>query len=260
MPIEQYTYWSITINNPTEADYLIARNPNEKYVRQFVWTPEEGEATGTPHIQGWLRCQRNMTRSAVTKLYPRAHLKPCDKDEYNERVHQYAQKDDPTTRGPHMITLNDPLPSVERMLPEIYQFSFDNWVEEHAGRRKLDLVSNLENFSYQDIRKWRPVAESSLVRQRGPMYAKVFVSPIFEKLIKKFGEELFLHWKHNQIQHAKDEDSVSREDGGGSSSGESSQGDEDSEAQETQRSSESGSVSGGSTDDQSESGEQSDWE
>jgi len=258
MPIEQYTYWSITINNPTEADYLIARNPNEKYVRQFVWTPEEGETTGTPHIQGWLRCQRNMTRTAVQKLYPRSHLKPCDKDEYNERVHQYAQKDDPTTRGPHMITINDPLPSVERMLPEIYQFSFDNWVAEHTGRQKLDLVTNLGNFSYQDIRKWRPTAESSLVRERGPLYAKVFVSPVYEKLIKKFGEELFLHWRHNQITHAQ-EDSLSRSDAGGQAGGEGSQGDEDSQTQETERSGESGSVSSCSQDDESECGEQDDW-
>jgi len=215
MPIEQYTYWSVTLNNPTAQDYLIARNPNEKYVRQFVWTPEEGKS-GTPHIQGWLRCQRNMTRTAVSKLYPGAHLKPCDKDEYNERVHQYAQKDDPTTRGPHMITINDPLPSVERMLPEIYQYSLEGWIGDHKGRAKLTLAENLENFSYIDVKGWRATAESCLVRERGPLYAKVFVSPVFEKLIKKFGEELFLHWKHKQLEDARrkdeDEDGLSGSD------------------------------------------------
>ena len=99
MPQPQFTYWSMTLNNPTDSEMVLIRNPNEKYIRQFVWTPEEGEETGTPHIQGWLRLQRNQSLSFLKKLYPRAMFKGIEKDEYNENTHNYAQKNDGTERG-----------------------------------------------------------------------------------------------------------------------------------------------------------------
>lgn len=101
-----FTYFSLTINNPDENDYLIVRNPNEKYVRQVVWTNEVGGSEGTPHIQLYLRLYRNNSLSLVKKLYPRAHIKGISRDEYNENCHAYAQKDDDTTRGSHVITAN----------------------------------------------------------------------------------------------------------------------------------------------------------
>jgi len=84
MKLEQYTYWSMTLNNPTESEMVLVRNPNEKYIRQFVWTPEVGEKEGTPHIQGWIRMQRNVSKTVLIKLYPRASFRPIDKDQYNE--------------------------------------------------------------------------------------------------------------------------------------------------------------------------------
>lgn len=125
------TYWSMTINNPDETDMVLIRNPNDRYVRHLAWSPEEGE-DGTPHIQGWLRLQRNNSLAFVKKLYPRAHFRHILKDEYNENTNRYAQKDDATTRGQHHISLNDPIPNNDSTLYKVLErmvegVRFEKW-------------------------------------------------------------------------------------------------------------------------------------
>lgn len=261
MPIEQYTYWSMTINNPTENDYVLVRNPNAKYIRELVWTPEEGENEGTPHIQAWVRMQRNVTLTFMKRMFPRGSFKPCDKDGYNENVHQYAQKNDVTTRGPHTIRINDPLPSVERMLPEIYEgvLGYLQKQQPHYSRESL-----LEAVDYRNAQRDRTIVEGDLVRRHGPLYAKIFVSPIYEKLWAKFGFELFIHWRRTQLEEIsqqvdiptldahQDQDSLSRSH---READEESEGDEDYQTEEAFGSSESGSVSSSSSDDLSQSRE-----
>lgn len=197
MAVEQYTYWSLTLNNPTEADMVIVRNPNEKYVRKFIWTPEQG-ADGTPHIQGWLRLQRNQTLTFVKKLYPRAHLKPLKKDEYNENTHRYAQKDDDTTRGAHTITMNDPMPSVESVIEAI--------MRRMMTTPDTPLYRNTQNpnrysvddsaFSKQE-RRW---VEEEMVIEKGASYAKLFVSPVYGRIWDEFARQIYLHLRDKQCQ------------------------------------------------------------
>jgi len=190
MAVEQYTYWSVTLNNPTEADMLIVRNPNPKYVREFVWTPEEGAETGTPHVQGWLRLQRNQTQAFVKKLYPTAHLKPCRKDEYNENTHNYAQKDDATTRGPHTITLNDPMPGVESVITDIMTRMMSNG-DLPPTRAAMYSRGGVEDSAFsKQRRRW---VEEEVVIQKGPSYAKLFVSPVYERIWNEFARQIYLH-------------------------------------------------------------------
>lgn len=65
--------WSITINNPTDADLELWKS-----IRQIHWVKdaqgqlEKGEE-GTTHIQGLLRTQ-SVRFSQVKKLLPRAHI------------------------------------------------------------------------------------------------------------------------------------------------------------------------------------------
>lgn len=65
--------WSITINNPTDADLEVWKS-----IRQIHWVKdaqgqlEKGEE-GTTHIQGLLRTQ-SVRFSQVKKLLPRAHI------------------------------------------------------------------------------------------------------------------------------------------------------------------------------------------
>jgi len=187
----------MTINNPTENDYVLVRNPNDKYIRQLVWTPEEGEEKGTPHIQAWIRLQRNQTYAMMRKLFPRGVFKHCEKPEYNENVHQYAQKNDVTTRGAHVISLNDPLPSIERLITEVIERSFENLCKEapYSGRQDYGLRA----IKYRDIFAECAHVEKDLVREKGPMYARVFVSPVYARLWSRFGEEIYLNWKLNKL-------------------------------------------------------------
>jgi len=196
MPVEQYTYWSMTINNPEENDYVLVRNPNSKYIRELVWTMEVGDE-GTEHIQAWIRLQRNQGLTFVKRLYPRAHLKNCDKDQYNENCHDYAQKNDETTAGNHHITLNDPIPSIERLIIEVISRTVDSLSEGSPYNGRYGYC--LKAVSYRTIHSEASFVERDLVREKGPMYAKVFVSPVYARLWKQYGEELFTFWRNGKL-------------------------------------------------------------
>jgi len=196
MPIEQYTYWSVTINNPDENDYLIVRNPNPKYIREMVWTPEVG-AEGTQHIQAWVRLQRNQSKAFVKKLYPRAHLKYTDKDVYNENSHQYAQKNDETTAGNHHITLNDPLPANDSLLYKVLDQAYDRMLErepkwkdrhEHEGLRDVIQSITIKQLCCDII-------EREMIMERSGL-EKIFISPVYEKMKSKYWREILYRLKH----------------------------------------------------------------
>lgn len=257
MPIEQYTYWSVTVNNPDENDYLIVRNPNPKYIREMVWTPEVG-AEGTPHIQAWVRLQRNQSLAFVKKLYPRAHIKPTDKDMYNENSHQYAQKNDDTTAGNHHITLNDPLPANDTVL---YQ------VLERAAERAITITNpDLGNMWHKygpqvfhmtelTLKKLdTDFIEREMIMERSGM-EKLFVSPVYEKMKHKYWREiLFRIYSHKQdALHESSGEALTQTSG---TRGEEGSYGEDGETSYTERSSESGSVGSRASDDFEESGEQ----
>lgn len=183
--IEQYTYWNVTINNPDDNDMLIVRNPNDKYVRHWIWTPEQGKE-GTPHIQGWLRLHRNQTITMVKKLYPRAHLKPIRKDEYNENSQQYAQKDDETTRGKHNIHLNDPLPDVMNVIYRVYE----PIVPDYGYPGMFGWFRRYEDLPLHDLRRLRLKRQEQLVEEDYKL-AKYFVSATYEKMLEKYERAIY---------------------------------------------------------------------
>jgi len=240
MPIEQYTYWSITINNPDENDYLIIRNPNPKYIRELVWTPEVGEQ-GTEHIQGWCRLQRNQSQAFMKKMYPRAHLKECDRDVYNENCHQYAQKNDETTAGNHHITLNDPLPANDTLLYKVLEKSLENLFE----RDEL-LKDHYDHDGIQDVitritlsKLSTDIVERSMIMEKAGL-EKIIISRADEKMKSKYWREILIRlFRHkedasSQSVHLRtcEEESSERGD---------SEDHEESEASETEGSDESSS-------------------
>lgn len=248
MPIEQYTYWSVTINNPDENDYLIVRNPNEKYVRSLVWTPEVGEE-GTQHIQAWVRLQRNQSLAFVKKLYPRAHLKPTDKDAYNENSHQYAQKNDETTAGNHHITLHDPLPANDTLLYKVFEQSFDRLLERDARLadhyKREGVWDIIQRINLKQL--WCDIIEREMIMERSGL-EKIFISPAYEKMKAKYWKEILLRLKHKQdgedsVRTGGDAQSGSQESGGP----EICEDYEDSEDEATEGADESGSSVSGSS-------------
>jgi len=201
MAIEQYTYWSITINNPDENDYLIVRNPNPKYVREMVWTPEIGGAEGTPHIQGWIRLQRNQSQAFVKKIYPRAHIKPCRKDDYNENCHAYAQKNDETTAGNHHITLNDPLPANDTLLYKVLDAAAERAIQLHGSYQAMWAKYGPQMFMMPEItfkKLETDVIEREMITEKSGL-EKIFISPVYEKMKSKYWREiLFRTYTHKQ--------------------------------------------------------------
>jgi len=191
--LELYTYWSFTLNNPTDSEMVLIKNPNPKYIREFVWTPEVGEANATPHIQGWIRLQRNNSKAFVIKLYPRAHFRGIAKDEYNENTYNYAQKQDTTTNGLHTINLNDPIPNADTQLYRVLRDTFDKIYPDmkeasmfpdkysvHHGIR--DLVKTLFLKKTEEI-------ELEMVEQKANL-EKIFISPTYEKMKIKYWRQI----------------------------------------------------------------------
>lgn len=93
-------YWSITINNPTDDDYIRWEGlKGEKWVRKVMGQLEKGE-NGTPHIQGMLNTE-HVRFSQIKKALPRAHIEVAKKP---VALAHYVQKEDtrlsplPTTR------------------------------------------------------------------------------------------------------------------------------------------------------------------
>lgn len=179
--VQQYTYFSVTINNPDDNDLLIVRNPNDKYIRQCIWTHETG-AEGTPHIQMWVRLHRNNSLSLIKKLYPRGHFKGIAKDEYNENTHAYAQKDDDTTRGHHVITSTGLPPDVVNILQEVVvrlinRLTNPLWY--------ADVVTSSFKRNWGDIHVARESEEEKMVAEK-PHLAKIFVSANYKQIVQRF--------------------------------------------------------------------------
>lgn len=275
--VQQFTYWSMTWNNPDDRMMVMIRNPNQKYVRECVWTLEEGEETKTPHIQAWIRLQRNQTLTFMKKIYPGGHFKPCAKDEYSENTHQYAQKNDATTRGQHVITINDPLPSVESVYYRVCEriLEHEDW-DSRTGVQPWGMYfarfgANLPKGLLDQIRALVVEIQLDMVsKERG--LEKIFTSFTFDKLQRFLPQTLFRLWSDKQTNKQEDE-KVSRpgitttENAQGSEESDveadgdveeqdtDDEGDEDSASQTSEGYDESGSSCGSASDDCSEYGE-----
>lgn len=257
MPIEQYTYWSVTINNPDENDYVLVRNPNPKYIRELVWTPEVGGEKQTPHIQAWVRLQRNQSMSFLSKLYPRGHFKHCDKDVYNENCHQYAQKNDETTAGNHHITLNDPLPANDTLLYQVLQRSFERLIETNKDLR--------DHFNYEgayDVIQRiclkqldTTLTERLMVTEKSGL-EKIFCSPAYDRMKQKFWKEILMRLNITQDAIHSEGSTQTEVEG---SQGEDGDSYEESETSHSERSSEGRSIGSSSSDDFQEGRKQVNW-
>lgn len=99
---DRATCWSITINNPTDEDMKVVRNPPAPGWK-MVGQMEQG-TEGTMHYQGMLSTPQ-VRFSAVKKIYPRAHIEIAK----NKRaLEAYVQKEDTRVEG----VKSDSIPSI----------------------------------------------------------------------------------------------------------------------------------------------------
>jgi len=179
------TCWSMTINNPEPNDEVLVQNPNPDYIRQLIWTLEVGE-DGTPHIQAFLRLQKQQRLSFVKKLYPRGHFKSITSDCYKQSCIAYAQKTDETTASSHVITMNEPIPDCVMFLSKVVKMCVEDaylsidlepkeWIRLHYNQDKM--IRELEFYERQEV-------------VRRPLNAKLIVSPTYSRVKKLYLQEI----------------------------------------------------------------------
>lgn len=264
-------FWGMTINNYDETDLALVRQGYPDFIRQIVYTLEEGEQ-GTPHIQAYLKLYRQQRLSYVKKLFPRGNFKALTNDEYKLNAQRYAQKLDGTSKSPATIT-NNPFPDAVNELLEVLESAY-HWYGE--GKPYY-------NIPKADWDHYIHMEHMNRVREK-PHLAKFYISAQYKALLKEYRSSFVAHIferkerekklantyththtdeKFSLAEDIPDGEDSSGEDGEASDLQEGcggSEGDQDSASCEDERSVESGSSSGSSSHDSEESGEQSDWE
>lgn len=138
--------WSVTINNPTEADHEeIAR------ARQKGWKvmgQEEVGAEGTPHLQ--LLVQTPQVRfSAIKKAFSRAHIEIARNV---QALAAYVLKDD--TRVAALPTSQQMYPSLSKFWQLVFlNVKHNNWVHWQGDRWYVDAFRDL-GFSEVDYERY----------------------------------------------------------------------------------------------------------
>jgi len=178
----------MTLNNPDENEMVLIRNPNPEYIRQIIWTPEEGDEEGTPHLQCYIKLMKQQRMSFIKKLYPRGHFKSITSDEYKKNCSDYAQKDDHTTVGSHVITYNEQIPDVVQFLRKIVEDSIG--CDPTRDSQPDDPESWLEHwYSQKDVLNEMQEQERRAVAKR-PSVAKLLVSPTYARVKKLYLREI----------------------------------------------------------------------
>lgn len=166
-------FWGMTINNYDANDVVLVENGFPDYMRELVWQFEEGEE-GTPHIQAWIKLQRQQRMSFVKKLFPRGHFTALTADEYNANMKKYSQKTDATKRSPAVHRFNDPLDTIESLVKKVCHRMYDYFLDE-------------EEADFDDTRKWM---ERDMVREDYKL-AKIFVSQTYKAMWKNHGHDMY---------------------------------------------------------------------
>jgi len=165
----------MTINNYDETDLALVQNGYPDYLREIIHTLEEGEE-GTPHIQAWIKLQRQQRLSFVKKLFPRGHFKPLTSDEYIANTKKYAQKLDETAAAAAVHKFNDPMKTIETVMRKV--------ILEMRKQMKYEIYDNSLLLPY------RKIAEKKMVEE-DYKYAKIFVSSTYKAMWKEFGPAMY---------------------------------------------------------------------
>ena len=141
------------------------------------------------------------------KLFPRGHFKPCKKDVYELNTKNYAQKDDETTRSPHVHINNQIEVDAISVILQLVQKFRDQ--EYFIYERFLVKYSERPVEAYDDLRKHLLDYENEMVIAK-PYLSKLFVSPMYERCLTRFWKQYFLHIEHNNA--CREDLSIQEED------------------------------------------------
>jgi len=173
-------FWGMTINNYDQTDLALVQQGYPDYIRQIVYTLEEGEE-GTPHIQAYIKLNRQQRLSYLKKLFPRGNFKALLAEDYKLNAQRYAQKLDATAQSPAVIT-NNPFPDPVVELTSVIEAAF-----KHFGDGTPYYETNDHKFSCM-----AQCEERARVVER-PSLAKFYVSPIYKNIKKTFWRSIAQH-------------------------------------------------------------------
>lgn len=118
---QRSSHWSVTINNPTPADYEqieLARQKGWKITGQ-----QEAGKEGTPHLQLHLATPQ-VRFSAVKKTFPRAHIEVARNV---QALENYVNKED--TRTGSLPTAQEKYPSLSKFWMLVFdKINKRNWI------------------------------------------------------------------------------------------------------------------------------------
>lgn len=182
--------WSITINNPTEADQSrIQLLSSERWFKGWNGQIEKGKE-GTEHIQGMLRTD-SVRFAQIKKALPRAHIEIARNE---KALEQYVSKAETRVAEMPAITVFDPKVISKRIADEIYNQIQEqhgteaarNWFlddrYEHAGIQsywdKLDALFWLDRIAVKLIKEGHYVemyAANPAVRAAYKLYFRAMI-------------------------------------------------------------------------------------
>lgn len=194
-------FWGVTINNYDDRDLAIMERGYPDYCREVVWTLEEGKEKGTPHIQAYVKLQRQQRLSFMKKIFPGGNFKPLTSAEYIHNTKKYCQKNDETTRSAHKQVFHDPIHTLETVCRRV-------------GLKVAELQEDFRNKgSYIDWDEIKTGVEKDMVAIEDFRFAKVFVSATYKHMWKDFGVEMciFFHNIHTHT-HTQPREEVSTVD------------------------------------------------
>lgn len=167
--IERASWWSITINNPTESDRSLLEKANlPSWVKAVHYQDEVGDE-GTLHIQGAVNTAQ-VRFSAMKGWLPRAHIEIARN---KEALLKYVQKAETAVTGTQVVLQADYL-SMDAALKAIavHEMHYGEWVlNASAAKRAKDGAFEKEEF-------WSAVRKILL---ENPKAVGLFTNPQLER-------------------------------------------------------------------------------
>lgn len=186
-------FWGMVINNYDQTDLALVQQGYPDYIRQIVYTLEEGES-GTPHIQAYIKLYRQQRLSYMKRLFPRGNFRALMAEEYKLNAQRYAQKLDVTARSPAVIT-NNPFPDPVTELTSVIESAFKNF----GDGSPPSMTKDSEFFAMALLEQRARVAEK-------PALAKFYVSATYRSIKKEYWRSIAYFIERRNEMDAKSGD------------------------------------------------------
>lgn len=179
-----HTFWQFTINNYDATDLALINQAYPDHIRQIAFTLEEGELTGTPHVQAYVKLMRPQRLTFLRKLFPRAaHCKFLDSAEFQLNAKRYATKQDGTAVSPSVI-VNNPFQDPVSELMHVARSVLHDFLPDRVNLGTLKFKGDVESAF--------KIIESTNVMEK-PMLAKFYVSALYQKVKAEYWRQFLMH-------------------------------------------------------------------